>query len=145
MMLYFSDLSAISLTSQCDGVGNTCKSTLDVLIFSAPAVDNSDPWVEEWSSEERMCCTDATAAAGQCFGAEPNQLINPPGLLDAFKRQIVLKDGEVVALDDVSDFNYMYIYVCCFHFFMKWMYVAGFWDGNVNCKEGFICYHDCQL
>lgn len=96
------DLSAVTLTSLCDGPDSSCKSTLDVLIFSAPAIDNSDPWLEEWSSEEKMCCTEATAAAGLCFGTESHQLINPPGLLDAFKRQIVLVDGDVVALDDVS-------------------------------------------
>ena len=48
-----------------------------------------------------MCCTEATAAAGLCFGTELHQLINPPGLLDAFKRQIILKDNEPVAFDDV--------------------------------------------
>lgn len=94
------DMSGIKLTSLCDGPNNSCKSTIDVLIFSAPALDPSDPWLEEWSSEEKMCCTDATAASNQCFGAELHQLINPPGLLDSFKRTIVLQDGDPVDLEE---------------------------------------------
>lgn len=101
--MYFADLSGITLQSQCDGVADSCKSTLDVLIFSAPAIDYSDPWLEEWSSEEKMCCTDATAAAGLCYGTDPHKLINPPGLFDSFKREITVTDGEIVSLDEVSE------------------------------------------